>query len=337
MDGSGHLLLPLAGLLLGLAFGAVVQRSDWCARGAIADIRLMGDWRRMRSWLLAIATATLLSQAMAAAGLLDLAGSAYASRGLPVAALLGGGLLFGFGMTLTGGCISKNLVRAGAGSLRALAVLLVVTATALPTLRAVRGLADGGLPMHAPAADSLGVAIGLVAAGGLVVFCLKDRRFRASRPLLVAGFTLGALIPLGWLATTWLSPGPAASLDYVAASAGSLDALLRGAAGAAFGLPLLLGTMLGSLVVASRRGRIRVEGFADGRDARRNLFGAALMGGGGALAGGCTVGQALSGLSTLAPASVLASGSIVLGAVAGIRTLEHGGVRGAWHALRAGG
>lgn len=331
------LLFPLTGLVLGLVFGAVVQRSDFCAMGAVADIQLMGDGRRMRSWLLAIGTAIVGTQTLAAGGLLDLDHAIYATGRLTLAFVLGGGLLFGFGMTLTGGCISKNLVRAGAGSLRAAVVLLVVTGAALAT--SVGSLAvsavsreDGARGVAGPD-GLLGPGAALLVGAGLIAFCLKDRRFRASRPLLAAGFALGLLVPLGWLASASLGSRPLVSLDYVLA----LQALVGGQGGATlFGVALVVGTLLGSFAAAALAGRVRWESFADGRDIARNLIGASMMGAGGALAGGCTIGQGISGVSTLGLGSVVAFAGIVLGAMAGLRTLESGGVRGAFRAIAGG-
>lgn len=347
-------LLPLAGLVIGLVFGLAVQRSDWCAMGAVSDIVLIGDWRRMRSWLLAIATAILGTQALLLADAIELAGTAHLRPEIAWLGAIAGGLAFGFGMTRTGGCISKNLVRLGGGSLRALVVLAVVAVTALATLAGplpwAGALLDGvgtvepglrfprqDLPALVGLSDGVSAFLATGIAVGLAWFCLKDRRFRASRPLLVAGPILGLLVSLGWLATTALAdppgPMPTASLNFVEASVSTLALLTAGGVSMPpFGAALVGGTILGAFLGASRSGRLRLEGFVDVHDFRSNLGGAVLMGFGGTLAGGCTVGQGLTGISTLGPTSILAVAAIVLGAIAGVRTLEAGGLRGAFRA-----
>ncbi|MDX1540590.1 MAG: YeeE/YedE family protein [Geminicoccaceae bacterium] len=355
MDGiiSPH-LVSLAGLAIGLAFGFVVWRSDWCVMGAVSDIVLIGDWRRMRSWLLAIATAILGTQALVLAGVLAAAGSGGpASQASWIGGIVGG-LAFGYGMTRTGGCISKNLVRLGGGSLRALVVLMVVAVTALATLtwpplllewidaadRPAVEASQADLPALLGIGASGQALLAVLIAGGLAWFCLKDRRFRASRPLLLAGLTLGLLVPLSWLAAA-SQAGPdgllaLAALNFVGASMSTLGFLTAASPVLSFGVALFGGTILGALAGAGADGRLRLEGFAGAQDLRSNLGGATLMGVGGAIAGGCTVGQGLTGVSTLGLASVVAALAIVLGALAGVRTLEAGGLRGAFRALAGG-
>ncbi|MFL5332233.1 MAG: YeeE/YedE thiosulfate transporter family protein [Geminicoccaceae bacterium] len=130
MQDSPSLTLWPWALLIGIAFGALVQRSHFCTMGCISDAVLFGSYRRLRVWALAIAVAVVGSQTLNKAGLVDLGGSLYQRAGphwLPAAV---GGVLFGFGMVQAGGCISRNLVRFGSGSLKA-SVALLATALAL--------------------------------------------------------------------------------------------------------------------------------------------------------------------------------------------------------------
>ena len=112
------------GFALGLVFGAVANRSNFCTMGAISDVVNMGHWGRMRMWLLAIAVAVLGSTALASTGLVDLSKAVMQRPNLAWLSMLVGGLLFGVGMTMAGGCANRNLVRAGAGSLRSVVVLV---------------------------------------------------------------------------------------------------------------------------------------------------------------------------------------------------------------------
>src|SRR5687767_2732941 len=125
MDDGAMLWLPLGALAIGIVFGAVVQRSHFCTMGCVSDAVLFGSFRRARIWALAIAAALVGTQACAWSGLIDLSTTAYRQMPLFWLGSLLGGLLFGFGMVLAGGCASRNLVRLGAGSLKALATLLV--------------------------------------------------------------------------------------------------------------------------------------------------------------------------------------------------------------------
>ena len=115
-----------AAFALASVFGAIAQRTHFCTMGAVADIVNLGDWTRMRMWVLAIGVAMIGFNAMVAAGWIEAANSIYAGPGLLWLSNLVGGLLFGIGMVLASGCGSKTLVRLGGGNLKSLLVLLVL-------------------------------------------------------------------------------------------------------------------------------------------------------------------------------------------------------------------
>lgn len=343
-------LLLLGGLLLGLLVGALLQASHFCIMGAIADRVLFGSARRLKVWWLAIATAILGTQALAVAGLVPLEASGHLSGGIVWGPALLGGLLFGFGMVLTGGCASRTLVRSAAGSLKALVVLLVMGVAAwatqlgllAPLHRALRAAGTlevggpGGAALWRPLAELTGLSAGaarlaLALALGLALAlpAFADRRLR-TRPLeLATGLGLGLLVTAGWLLTGHLAADPfgpptAASLSYVAPVGQSLLLLMTGSAPGGLGPGLVAGTAAGAFLVALATGGFRLEGFASTGDLSRHLVGAVLMGTGGVLAMGCTIGQGLSGLSTLAATSLLATLAIVAGAVWALVWLESG-------------
>lgn len=354
MELSVSSLVTIAGFLLGLAFGATVHRTHFCTMGAIADVALFGDWRRMRAWLLAIATALIGSQTLQLAGMIELEGSLYVAMRWPWLAVVTGGLLFGFGMTLTGGCASRNVVRLGAGNLKSLMVLVVMALTAtlslglaMPTISSLQSPALTGHGTLADALAMFGLArpvadalLTVLIGGGLLLFCLRDAAFRRARREIVAGLIVGVLVTLGWLVTASMAAGgptAPASLNFVLPlAAGGLALFGPVVSAAGFGLALILGAIVGAFLMARATGTFRIERFTTGSDLRRHLVGAALMGAGGGLALGCTIGQGLSGLSSLASTSFLAFFAIAAGGIAGVRYLEQGSLRGAVRALLAG-
>ena len=85
------------------------------------------------------------------------------------------------------------------------------------------------------------------------------------------------------------------------------------------GIVAVVGMFAGSAVYAVATGRFRWEGFRDTEDTANHIVGAALMGFGGVTALGCTIGQGLSGISTLAAGSFIALAGIIVGAVLGVR------------------
>ncbi|MDO9382841.1 MAG: YeeE/YedE family protein [Hyphomicrobiaceae bacterium] len=328
--------LAIGGLLIGLVFGAMAQRTGFCTLGAISDWTLFGDKRRLRAWGLAIAIAVASAQALHAAEIVNLDGSLYRLGPMPLGGHILGGLLFGFGMVLTGGCVSRNLIRAGSGDLRALLSLLVVGVVVMVTLGGILGPVRVAFVNATSVAQPYtlttahGLMAGLLAAAALLVFCLADRTFLASPNHLSAGIVAGLCVAAGW-ALTGLAydefadmPVQAQSLTFVKPVADSMDWLKRATA---LGMPgfavmAVAGTLLGAAIAAVASGTFHLSTFADTRDTLRNLAGSLLMGVGGVLALGCSIGQGITGLSTLAAGSIVAAAAIVAGVIAGLKASE---------------
>jgi len=351
------------GFALALVFGAVANKTNFCTMGAVSDVVNMGHWGRMRMWLLAIAVAVAGTTALAHFGLADLSQAVARRPTLPWLSLLLGGLVFGVGMTLAGGCANKNLLRLGAGSVRSLVVLVILAISSYMTLKGLfgaaraawldpiavdlkhLGFADQGLGTLTagwlgldPRASAAGVAAVVVSA--LLAFVFKDARFRANRAQVLGGATLGALVATGWYVTGHLGYGEnpetletiyhatnsrtIESMSFVAPLAFGLELLMLWtdkSLHVTFGIATVLGVVAGSAAHALASGSFRWEGFASLADLRNQLVGALLMGFGGVTALGCTVGQGLTGISTLAVGSLLAVAGIVAGSVATLKFL----------------
>lgn len=342
---------------LTLLLGFVLHKTNFCTMGAVADIANFGDWTRMRQWLLAIGVAILVSNALAATGVIDSSKSFYTAPRFTFLGYIFGGLLFGFGMVLAGGCGSKTLVRLGAGSLKALVVFIVLGVTAFITLRGALGvfrvsviepvhlqLASGqDLPSMAAAATGMAKSnwqwtLGLLVGGGLCAFALFKREFWHWENLL-AGLTVGGVIAAVWLVSGHLghltehpltleetflatNSGRMESLSFVAPIAYVLDWLMFFSDKSkvlTLGVVAVFGMIIGSAASALLSRSFRWEGFGNTEDTANHLVGAALMGFGGVTAMGCTVGQGLSGVSLLALGSFIALGAIIVGALLALR------------------
>jgi len=341
---------------LAFAFGAITQRTNFCTMGSVADIVTFGDWTRMRQWLLAIAVAILGTNLLAATGIIDTADSFYTSpRFVPLAYLVGG-LLFGFGMVLTGGCGSKSLVRAGGGSLKSLVVIVVLGIVAYISLRGLLAVFRVGViepvgarlatPQDLPSLiagigvskSALQIGLALLLSGLLFILVFRDRSFRSFDNLL-AGLGIGLIIVAAWAISGTIghveehpntlqeaflrtNSGRMESLSFVAPVAYTIDYLMFFSDTSkviTIGIAAVLGMVAGSAVYAVIAGKFRWEGFRDTEDTANHLVGAALMGFGGVTALGCTVGQGLSGVSTLAVGSFIAVAAIVAGAVLALK------------------
>lgn len=338
---------------VGAVFGWAARTSEFCTMGALSDMVLMGDRRRMRAWVLAMAVALLGSQALQAAGLLDLRKSIYLGGSIAWAGAILGGLMFGYGMTLAGGCGSKTLVRLGSGNLKSLVVMLVTGLFATMTLKGLLameriaieqatnipparlGAVDQSLPallagLGLPDAAARLLAV-MVLAGGALAWCLRDAGFRAARGMVAGALAIGLTIPAGWAITGILGaddfdPVALASFSFIAPMGDGLIYLMTYTGSTiTFGIAAVGGVIAGSFLAARLSGSFAVEGFADTADMLRHLTGGALMGTGGILAMGCTIGQGLTGLSTLSLTSLLALGAIIAGGLWGLRSLEAGG------------
>lgn len=356
MEDSAHygLTVALLGFALAFVFGAVANRSAFCTMGAVSDIVNIGDWGRMRMWLLAIAVAMLGANAMDALGWIDLSRVFYAAPMFPWLSYLVGGFLFGIGMTLASGCASKTLIRIGGGNLKSVVVALVLGISAYMTLKGLFGVwrvgilqpvavnfERWGIPSQdlpalltgGPAGDGVRFAVAAVVAAALTAFAFASRDFRADRELVFGGLVIGLLVAAGWYVTgvigyrespetlemLWFGTNTRGmeSLTFVAPVAYTLELAMLWSDRSlrlTFGIATVLGVVCGSLAWALWSGTFRWESFTSATDMRRHLLGAALMGFGGVTAFGCTIGQGVTGLSTLAAGSFVVFASICAGA-----------------------
>lgn len=341
------------GFGLGFVFGFIANKTNFCTMGAVSDVVNMGHWGRMRAWLLAIAVAMIGTNALAYFGYLDLSKNIYTGSNFPWLAYIVGGLCFGIGMTLASGCANKTLVRIGGGNLRSFVVFIYLGFAAMVTLRGILGAfrvnvlqADavtirfehgqalpaflsgiGGLTpntLQMVIACSLGLA--------LLIFVYMDKTFRKSLDNNLSGLIIGLIVTGGWYITGHLGFGEnpdtlemtffgtnthlAESMSFVAPTAYTLEywAYWTDASNiVTFGVATVFGVGIGSFIYALISKSFRWEGFSSVQDMLYHIIGGTLMGFGGVTAMGCTVGQGITGVSTLALGSFLALASIVAG------------------------
>src|SRR5216683_1922254 len=128
-------IVVLAGLVIGLVYGAVGLLSGFCMMSSLRGLWAEGDGRLVRSYALAIGIAIATSQLLAASGLVDLGKSIYLQPSFSAPVMFFGGLLFGYGMVLSNGCGSRALVLLGRGNLRSFVVVIVLGIFAEMTLK----------------------------------------------------------------------------------------------------------------------------------------------------------------------------------------------------------
>jgi uncharacterized membrane protein YedE/YeeE len=339
---SGASIVVCAGLLIGLAYGVVGLLSGFCLMSSLRGWWTEGDSRLIRSYALALGVAIVATQLLSGGGIVDLTRSVYLQPSFSVPLMFVGGLLFGYGMVLANGCGSRALVLLGRGNLRSFVVVIVLGIAAQMTLRGLIAPARVALMqaslttpdvLSLPAwlatfGGSATLARTLAAsamAGALVIFAFAHGPFQRAWGQIAAGIAVGLLVTAGWFATGYLgaddfNPVAVTSLTFISPIADTVQyAMLSTGLTLNFGVAMVFGVFAGSLVTAVFTRRFRLEGYTSPRHMLRSIGGAALMGSGGAMALGCSIGQGLTGLSTLSLASFVAATGILLGAAAGLR------------------
>ncbi|WP_322515585.1 YeeE/YedE family protein [Rhodopseudomonas palustris] len=348
MQDTSAWLLALTGFGIGTCAGFFVRLARLCSFGAVEDALMGGDTRRLRIFGLALGIALIGTQALVIGGVLDPGQTNYTAAAMPLASIVLGSLLFGIGMAMVGTCGFGSLVRLGTGDLRSFVVILVLGGAAYATLRGVFSgfritglerlsvaMPDGvstdlaSLTRHLFGMD-LRAAIAALGGGALCLLAFGDKRLRRTPRLLSAGVALGLLTVAGWLATTMLADefaGPVhpQSLTFVSTIGKAIYAgLLNAANFADFGVGTVFGVVVGSFLAAWRADELRWEAFDDDHEMRRHIGGAALMGIGGILMGGCTIGQGITAGSMMALSWPIAIIGMMLGARMGIAVLVDG-------------
>ena len=325
--------------------------------GAVSDLINIGDWGRMRMWLLSIAVAIVGSQTLQLLGLVDLSKSIYTTPNFTWLSFIVGGLLFGVGMTLGSGCGSKTLIRIGTGNLKSLVVYIFLAVSAYMTLRGLFGqfrvsvlqpvavnleaygiksqdlpalLAGTGIEVRL-----LRISMAGIVATALLAFVFKDRDFRANVDYIVGGIVIGLVVVAGWYVTAHIgykenpdtlemtffgtNTRAAESLSFVAPLAYTLELLMLWTDKSltiTFGIMAVLGVVIGSFAYAIASRTFRWEGFTTAEDLGNHIIGGILMGFGGITALGCTIGQGITGFSTLALGSIITFFAIIAGSAA---------------------
>lgn len=350
-------ILILCGLLLGIVMGATARAARFCTFGAVEDYVLAAKTLRIKAWALAIAVAMLCVQAMHAAGIARIGEVFYLQPDFSPLGAIVGGFLFGLGMAMVGTCGYGILVRLAGGDLKALFNFLVLGMSGYMTARGLTshfrstlidpftldlsGAGGQGIP-HLIAgatglsAETLWLPVGLGIAGALMLFCFSDALFRKSGRDIAAGAAIGLAVAGGFYVTGTLGADPfdpvrVQSMTYVLPLGDAIVWLMTFTGSTVtFAIAVVLGTLAGAGAVAVARREFRWEGFDDARGMRRHLLGSAAMGAGGITALGCTIGQGISGVSTLAVSPIIALASIFAGAVFGLYWLMTGDAREAW-------
>jgi len=347
-------LLPLLGVLAGCVLGFVARSTHFCTLSALERHWYAGDSTSLRTWVLASVSALIGTQVLVALGLANTHASFYLDAAFPWTGAILGGFMFGIGMALVGTCGFGAVLRLGGGSLRALVVLTVIGLSALTAQRGIVGIVrvplvdDLAVSIAGSGSQSIGdiasslfgmdltvlVAAAIALAGLAWIFRSAD--YRRNYSGIAAAVIIGCVISFGWWATTLVA---AQSFEPVQIEAGSFvvpvgDTIMQlityTGTWPDYGVGLIAGTLAGAVVAALRNRDIRWEACDDARELGRHILGGTLMGIGGVFAMGCTVGQGITGFSTLAISTPVVMIFMALGARIGLAWLLEGSVLAAF-------
>ncbi len=346
-------LVALLGFAIAFVFGFVGNKTHYCSMGAISDVINMGSKGRLGAWFFAIGIAILGAQFLFARGLVDLNASVYLSPNLYILSYILGGLLFGIGMTLAAGCGQRNLVRLGGGNLKALVVVLVLGITAYMTMRGLLavvrlnwvyavnadlttyGINDQSLFSYIGALFNLEDTSwlrkigGFLIAFGFIAYAFKHKEFRTSFDNVLAGLAIGGCVIAAWYVTGYVGqddfdPVTPQGMAFIGPTGNTVSYLMTfTGAEINFGIAVVLGMITGSFLYAAISGNFRIETFSNKSEMVSHLIGAVLMGFGGVLSFGCTVGQGITGMSTLAMGSILTLITIIFGSALTMKVQYH--------------
>ena len=336
-------LAALIGLLGGIALGLAARVGRFCTLGAIEDLLYSSDDRRMRMWGIAIGVAIIGTQAGIAYDWLGASDTAYLDRVWNPLATVIGGLIFGYGMALSGNCGYGALARLGGGDLRSFVIVLVMGLSAYVVMSGPLAETRVWLfPVETEATASQGLGqflegfgispavTGLVAGGTLIVVALSSGDMRRSPGHIFWGAVVGLAIVSGWLGTYWIAQKgfevePIETHTFAAPIGDTIFYAMTASGNTlSFSVGSVLGVVLGACLGSFSKGHFRWEACEDPRELRRQILGAALMGAGAILAVGCSVGQGISAFSTLAYSAPVTLAAIFAGAAFGLRQLITG-------------
>lgn len=349
--------LAFAGLGAGFVLGFAARANHFCTMSSLERYWYAGDGRGLRTWVLAAAVALAVTQTLQALGHIDTADSFYIRSEFGWIGAIAGGIAFGFGMALVGTCGFGALVRLGGGSLRSLIVLIILGLAAMSAqkglLAQVRVVASdnqaidfsemGGqslaLILSRLAGADLEIPVAALATVAMLAWVFARRPYRREFSSIATGTIVGLVIAFGWWATTYASQH---SFDVVQLEAGSFvvpvaDTLMHVITFTGllpdYGVGLVIGVVAGAAACAFWKRDVRWEACDDARELSRHLAGGVLMGVGGVFAMGCTIGQGITAVSTLAISAPIVMASIFVGARMGLAYLIEGSPLQAFHSL----
>ena len=335
--GELNLWLVGGGLAVGAIFGLLVQRHRFCMVSATGNFLLIKDNRQLLAFIAALLVAITGTQLLEFTDTVAIADSSYRNSQLDWFGAAFGGLIFGIGGVLAGGCATSTLVKSAEGRLHSMIALLffmlLAASAQFSFLENIRLDLTHMTAIDLAGDASIAVILGLpqwlpaVVIVGLMLAYLYKNWNPEAKGMVIAGLTIGALVVAGWYITGVLAQdefdptkpsaitvsGPLARFGYILIAA-KFPAL-------SFAISFVIGIAITVLLFSLVTGRFKFETPKAG-NIKFAVIGGSLMGIGGIMAYGCNVGQGLTGISTLSFESILAFSGMFIGTAGMVKYME---------------
>ncbi len=280
-----------SGLLIGMLFGILLQRGQFCFVSGFRQIYQQKSLRFLTALFIAISIQSIGFFALAELGLITIPTSQ-----LPVLATLLGGLIFGFGMVLANCCGSGAWFRSGEGALGSFIALITFSITMASTQTGSLKNIINGLTANPTEIDNIYLTFGIspwvfVAFLVLITLVLIKKTIRSDNASSLTPFITGTFIGLLGIVAWYFSAQAGRNYGFGIAvpSANVVQYLVTGQQRYLnWGSLFVLGIIVGSFLSAKLAGNFTLR-VPEPQDFLRRIIGGVLMGIGAALAGGCTV------------------------------------------------
>lgn len=326
-----HEIVNIVALLIGISFGAIAQKTQFCFNGAIKDYILLSSTRRAASVVFAIIVAIIATRFSVLVFGLDLEDTIWLSKDINYITIIIGGALFGTGMMIADGCSSRHLIKFAQGDGRSLVTLLFIAIFAYAAKYGILNAIVYSLISNETLLNisllventDINIYIALFILSIILIWLTKSfKRILCLRD----GLSVGLLIAFGWyitgiygattleLDTRYVSQ---TSLTFVGPLSNTLEFFTHYITKSLdFGISIILGVILGAFIMSrfNTKYSFGCTSAIKTNTLLNSIFGGSLMGVGGVMALGCTVGQGLTGVSTLAIGSFVAIVSIFVSA-----------------------
>lgn len=319
-------IINILGFILGLSFGAIAQKKQFCFSGSIKDYMLTKSTMRGSSVIMAMIVAIVSTTLISSFFELDLTETPYYRDNINYFAIILGGAMFGIGMMLADGCSNRHLIKLAQGDKNSIISIVFIAIFAFATTKGfLYGFFDPIVNNETLVNWSSNIenfTMNIYFVVGILILLLLFLVKRVKRILsLWDGVLVGLIVAAAWTITGVIGEESMervinlSGVTFVYPTAKSLELfMLYEVNELTFSISLILGVLIGAFTMSkfNKRYSFGCTAAKGENRVRNNMIGGALMGSGGILSIGCTVGQGLTGLSTLAFASFIAIASIFI-------------------------